>query len=340
MNIAEFDYHLPPELIAQEPLEDRAASRMLVVDRASGRWEDRMFRDLPSYLRAGDCLVMNNTRVFPSRLLGHRRGHTGKVEVFLTRALTTDRRSWDCLVRPGRKVLSGTEIEFSERLSGTVREHGEHGHRTIELTWVGDLDEVLDSVGHTPLPPYIHRPDTPGDRERYQTVFAKERGSVAAPTAGLHFTPEVLAECRGAGARTAEVTLHVGLGTFEPLHTDVVEEAKLHAEFYAVSAETARAVNEAERVLAVGTTSVRTLETVGREDGVLREGSGNTEIYIYPGFEFRVVDAMLTNFHLPQSSLMLLVSAFASKELILAAYRHAVEQRYRFFSYGDCMLIL
>ena len=340
MNIVEFDYLLPPELIAQEPLADRAASRMLVVDRATGQWHDRQFRDLPSYLRAGDCLVMNNTRVFPSRLLGHREGHTGKIEVFLTRALTPDRREWDCLVRPGRKVLAGTRVEFSARLSGVIRAHGEHGHRTIELEWTGNLDEVLDEIGHTPLPPYIHRPDTPGDRERYQTVFAKQRGSVAAPTAGLHFTPEVLDACRAAGARTAEVTLHVGLGTFEPLHTDVVEEAKLHSEFYAVSAETARAVNEADRVIAVGTTTVRTLETVGRDGRALRESSGDTEIYIYPGFEFKVVDVMLTNFHLPQSSLMLLVSAFASKDLILAAYRHAVEQRYRFFSYGDCMLIL
>ena len=340
MNIAEFDYHLPPELIAQEPLADRAASRMLVIDRARGVWEDRLFRDLPSFLRSGDCLVMNNTRVFPSRLLGHRQGHTGKVEVFLTRPLSADRRRWDCLVRPGRKVLSGTVIEFGDQLRGVIQSHGDHGHRTIELEWCGDLDEVLDRIGHTPLPPYIHRPDDPADRERYQTVFAKERGSVAAPTAGLHFTPEVLQSCRNAGARTAEVTLHVGLGTFEPLHTDIVEEAKLHSEFYAVTTEAAQAVNEADRVLAVGTTSVRTLETVGRADGFLHAGAGDTDIYIYPGFEFRVVDAMLTNFHLPQSSLMLLVSAFAGKDLILAAYRHAVEQRYRFFSYGDCMLIL
>lgn len=312
---------------------------MLVVDRAAGRWEDRSFRDLPSYLRGGDCLVLNNTRVFPSRLFGHKRDHTGRIEVFLTRALDPDRRRWDCLVRPGRKVLTRTEIIFNDRLSGIIRSHGEHGHRTIELTVDGDLDEVLDSIGHTPLPPYIHRSDSPEDRERYQTVFARDRGSIAAPTAGLHFTPEVLDACRRAGAATVEVTLHVGLGTFEPLHTEVIEQARLHSESFIVSSESARAVNTAERVIAVGTTSVRTLESAGR-GGQVEAIAGETDIFIYPGYEFRIVDAMVTNFHLPRSSLLLLVAAFGGTELMLAAYRHAVEQRYRFFSYGDCMLIL
>ena len=339
MDLAQFDYQLPPELIAQEALPDRAAARMLVIDRQNQTWHDSQFRELPRYLRPTDGLIANDTRVFNSRLLGHRRGHTGKVEVFLTKPLSPDGLLWDALVRPGRKMLTGTVIDFSPDLSVTVREHGEHGHRTVELHAGGDLHEILDRVGHTPLPPYIHRPDRADDRDRYQTLFARERGSVAAPTAGLHFTPEVLADCQATGAAFATITLHVGLGTFESLHSSTVEENRLHSEFYHVPQATVDVVRRAQRVVGLGTTAVRALESAS-QGGKLQAASGETNIFIYPGYEFRSVNAMLTNFHLPKSSLLLMVSAFGGTELMLAAYRHAVESRYRFFSYGDCMLIL
>jgi len=339
MYLADFDFQLPAELIAQEALADRAASRMLVVDRANATFEDRQFRDLPTYLRPTDCLIANDTRVFRSRLIGQRRGHTGRVEIFLTKPLSSDRRLWDALVRPGRKMLTGTVVDFAPDLSATVREHGEHGHRTVELDAGGDLDEILERVGHTPLPPYIHRPDRPDDGERYQTVFARERGSVAAPTAGLHFTPEVLAACRATGAQLGTVTLHVGLGTFESLHSETIEENVLHTEHYEVPAATVDLVQRAERVIGLGTTAVRALESASA-GGQLEATSGDTNIFIYPGYEFRTVNAMLTNFHLPKSSLLLMICAFGGKDLMLSAYRHAVAQRYRFFSYGDCMLIL
>lgn len=339
MYLADFDFQLPAELIAQEALADRAASRMLVVDRANATFEDRQFRDLPTYLRSTDCLIANDTRVFRSRLIGQRRGHTGRVEIFLTKPLSSDRRLWDALVRPGRKMLTGTVVDFAPDLSATVREHGEHGHRTVELDAGGDLDEILERVGHTPLPPYIHRPDRPDDGERYQTVFARERGSVAAPTAGLHFTPEVLAACRATGAQLGTVTLHVGLGTFESLHSETIEENVLHTEHYKVPSSTVDLVRSAERVIGLGTTAVRALESASAS-GQLEATSGDTNIFIYPGYEFRTVNAMLTNFHLPKSSLLLMICAFGGKDLMLSAYRHAVAQRYRFFSYGDCMLIL
>lgn len=339
MELSQFDFALPSELIAQEALADRAAARMLVIDRAKGTWDDRNFRELPEYLRATDCLVANDTRVFSSRLIGNRRGHTGRVEVFLTKALTPDRRLWDALVRPGRKLLTGTIVDFAPDLYAVVQEHGAHGHRTVELCANGDLDEILDRVGHTPLPPYIHRPDREEDRERYQTVFARARGSVAAPTAGLHFTPEMVEACRATGATLATVTLHVGLGTFESLHSDVVEENRLHTEAFQVPEETVQAIRRSERVIGLGTTAVRALESASR-DGEIKAMRGETDIFLYPGCEFRTVDAMLTNFHLPKSSLLLMVCAFGGTELMLNAYRHAVEQRYRFFSYGDCMLIL
>ena len=332
MLLSDFDYRLPEELIAQEPLPDRSASRMLVIDRSTGTWQDRTFRDLPSFLRPNDCLILNDSRVFPSRLYGYREGHTGKVEVFLTQQESPDALRWTALVRPGRKMRSGERIVISDELTVEILGRGDFGERTVRLSPKGDVFDVLERAGHVPLPPYIHRPDTIADRERYQTVFARERGSVAAPTAGLHFTPEILDACRAAGATTARVTLHVGLGTFQPLHTDIVEEVKLHSESFRVPPETIAAMDTASRVIAVGTTSVRAIES--------DPASARTDLFISPGFQFRRTKAMLTNFHLPKSSLLVLVCAFAGTELTLAAYRHAVEARYRFFSYGDCMLIV
>lgn len=326
MLVSEFDYDLPEELIAQQPLEQRDASRMLVVDRAAGTFEDRMFRDFPSYTRGGDCLVLNDTRVFPSRLYGRREHGTGRVEIFLTRQITEN--TWEALVRPGKKMRTGERVMISEELRAEILGRGEFGERVVRLDTRGDLFEVLDKVGHIPLPPYIRRPDSVEDRSRYQTVFARERGSVAAPTAGLHFTPEILAQCRGEIAR---VTLHVGLGTFQPVHGDVVEEIELHEESFTVPAAVIEAMERAQRVIAVGTTSVRAIES---------EPGSSTRLFLYPGAKFRRTGAMLTNFHLPKSSLLILVCAFAGKELALRAYRHAVEEKYRFFSYGDCMLIL
>jgi len=330
--LSEFDYHLPEELIAQEPLVDRAASRMLVVDRKTGTWQDRSFREFPSFLHPGDCLVLNDSRVFPSRLYGHREGYSGRVEVFLTQQESADGLQWSALVRPGRKMRSGERIVISDELAVEIVGRGEFGERTVKLSPKGDVFEVLERAGHVPLPPYIRRPDTIADRERYQTVFARERGSVAAPTAGLHFTPDILDACRAAGASIARVTLHVGLGTFQPLHTEIIEEVKLHSESFVVPPEAARAMNEAARVVAVGTTSVRAIES--------DPARPRTELFISPGFRFQHTGAMLTNFHLPKSSLLVLVAAFAGRDLVLSAYRHAVEARYRFFSYGDCMLIL
>jgi S-adenosylmethionine:tRNA ribosyltransferase-isomerase len=334
--LSDFDYHLPEELIAQEPLADRAASRMLVVNRASGAWEDRAFRDFPPYLKPGDCVVINDSRVFPSRLYGQREHgvflNKGRVQVFLTKQASSDGLIWTALVHPGKKMRTGERVVISDDLSVEILGRGEFGERTVKLYPRGDLFDVLERVGRVPLPPYIRRPDTPADRERYQTVFARKRGSVAAPTAGLHFTPETLDACRRAGAEIAHVTLHVGLGTFQPLHTEIIENVKLHPESFTVPRETVRAMDASARVVVVGTTSVRAIES--------DPGKSETDLFISPGFTFRRTSALLTNFHLPRSSLLVLVSAFAGRELTLAAYRHAVEQGYRFFSYGDCMLIL
>ena len=355
MDLADFDYDLPEELIAQQPLADRAASRMLVVYRDGERWEDRRFCELPQFLGPGDCLVLNDSRVFPARLFGHRAGvHSlavgknnpklrehlsGRVEVFLLRPSSADGKEWEALVRPGRKMRTGEKIHFDGGLEGEIAARGEYGERRIRFATAGDPFEEFERIGHVPLPPYIKRADEPADRERYQTVFAREKGSVAAPTAGLHFTREVLDQCRARGAEVACVTLHVGLGTFQPLHTTQVEEGRLHAERYSIGEEAAAKVRAASRVLAVGTTSVRTLESAARA-GSIRASQGETDIFIYPGFQFRVAGAMLTNFHLPRTSLLLLVCAFAGRELALRAYRHAVKERYRFYSYGDCMLIV
>lgn len=355
MDLAAFDYPLPEDLIAQEPLADRAASRMLVLHRAERRWEDRAFRDFPSFLGPGDCLVLNNSRVFPARLFGHRAGvrslpigkrnpkrheHlSGEVEVLLLRPRNQKHTEWDALVRPGRKMRTGERIHFSEALEGEIVARGEFGERAIRFNTDADPFPEFEKIGHVPLPPYIKRSDRPEDRERYQTVFAREPGSVAAPTAGLHFTPEILDACRARGAGIAWVTLHVGLGTFQPLRSEQVETAHLHSEPYSICADDAAKMRSARRLVMVGTTSVRTIETALAR-GALEAQQGETDIFIYPGFKFRGTGALLTNFHLPRTSLLLLVCAFAGTEFALAAYRHAVEQRYRFYSYGDCMLIV
>jgi len=358
MDLAEFDYTLPEELIAQTPLADRAASRMLVVDRARQSWEDRQFRDLPAFLGAGDCLVLNDSRVFPARLFGHRAGvhalpigkknparHeylSGEVEVLLLRPVDSAAREWEALVHPGKKMRVGEKVMFAEGLEAEVIARREFGERTLRFqthTPTGDIYEAFERIGHVPLPPYIKRRDEADDRERYQTVFARERGSAAAPTAGLHFTPQVLDACRARGVDLAFVTLHVGLGTFQPMRGDQIEGHRLHSEHYSITPDNAVRMTAARRLVAVGTTSVRTIESAMRAGG-LREASGETDLFIYPGFEFRATGAMLTNFHLPRTSLLLLVCAFAGKDLAMAAYRHAVDERYRFYSYGDCMLII
>jgi S-adenosylmethionine:tRNA ribosyltransferase-isomerase len=329
----EFDYQLPEDLIAQEPLADRAASRMLVLDRQTETWQDRAFRDFPSYLRPGDCLVLNDSRVFPSRLYGVREsGRGGRVEILLTKPVSPDGLTWEALVHPGRKMRTGERISIAPGLSVEILGRGEFGERSVRMQARDDLFDTLERVGHVPLPPYVRRPDTEIDRERYQTVYARERGSAAAPTAGLHFTPEVLNACQAAGAEIARVTLHVGLGTFQPLRSEELEKIHLHKEFFRVPPQTIQAMDRAARVVAVGTTSVRAIESDA--------SSPETDLFIYPGFRFRRTGALLTNFHLPRSSLLVLVCAFAGTDLTLAAYRHAVAQRYRFFSYGDCMLIL
>ena len=333
MNLSDFDYRLPDDLIAQEPLPDRAASRMLVVNRTTGTWEDRAFRDFPSYLTPKDCLVLNDSRVLPSRLYGRREhGTGGKVEIFLTKPISSDGLTWEALVHPGRKMRTGERVIVSDDLTAEILGRAEFGERTVRLNPVGDLLAVLEKVGHVPLPPYIRRDDTLADRERYQTVFAREPGSSAAPTAGLHFTPEILEACKAAGASIAHVTLHVGLGTFQPLRTETLEDVHLHKESFVVPPETIQAMDAAKRIVAVGTTAVRAIES--------DPAAAETDLFIYPGFRFRRTGAMLTNFHLPKSSLLVLVCAFAGRELALEAYRYAVSQKYRFYSYGDCMLII
>jgi S-adenosylmethionine:tRNA ribosyltransferase-isomerase len=336
VRVADFDYELPPELIAQEPLAERTASRMLVVHRDDGRWEDRVFRDLPEFLRPGDCLIINDSRVFASRLYATRLSGPARIEVFLVKPLSDDARTWQALVRPGRKVHVGETLHFSDTLEAEVIDRGEHGERTVRFAGNVDVIEEADRLGHVPLPPYIRRDDRTEDRSRYQTVYAHSRGSVAAPTAGLHFTPEVLHRCRAAGADVARVTLHVGLGTFAPLHVETLDEVKLHYERYSIEPADLATIRGAKRRIAVGTTSVRTIESVYAGG----PSSGETNLFIRPGYQFKAVDAMVTNFHLPQSSLLMLVSAFAGVELTRAVYEYAVTQRYRFFSYGDCMLIL
>jgi S-adenosylmethionine:tRNA ribosyltransferase-isomerase len=331
VDLSEFDYYLPESSIAQQPLSHRSASRMLVVDRETQQWEDRQFREFPSFLRRGDCLVLNTSRVFPSRLFCHRAGEksSGAVEVFLLRAISPDAKTWEALVRPGRKLRSGERIRFDNGIEARILARSEFGERTLRFETEGDVYEMLNAIGHVPLPPYIKRPDSIEDRERYQTVFAREKGSVAAPTAGLHFTAEILERCRKAGATIAEITLHVGLGTFQPVRGE-----KLHAERFEIPGEAAERLRAAQRTVCVGTTSVRAVESM------MLGKTGETDLFIRPGFAFQKTGAMLTNFHLPQSSLLMLVCALAGKDLVLSAYKHAVESGYRFYSYGDCMLIV
>jgi S-adenosylmethionine:tRNA ribosyltransferase-isomerase len=328
LDLSQFHYDLPESAIAQEPLRDRAASRLLVLHRAERRWEDRVFRDFPTFLRAGDCLVLNDSKVFPSRLYGHRVGFSGAVEVLLVQPKSADAKTWTALVHPGRKVRSRERVVF-DGVEAEVISRGQWGERLLRFHYDGDIYQWLQKAGHVPLPPYIKRADTAEDRSRYQTVFARESGSVAAPTAGLHFTPEILDECRAAGAEIAYVTLHVGLGTFQPVRGE-----SLHAERFDIAEENAAKIRGSRRLVCAGTTSVRAVESMylGR--------TGETDLFIRPGFEFRRTDAMLTNFHLPESSLLMLVCAFAGREFVLSAYEHAVQARYRFYSYGDCMLII
>ena len=381
MLVSDFDFDLPEELIAQEALADRSASRLLHLSRSTGTFADRCFTDFPNLLRPDDLLVLNNSRVFPARLYGRRAGlHSqpvsprnpaardflhGRVEVLLTRQVAPF--EWQALVRPGRKIGVGERIffessdalspagdqgpEHAAELVAEVTGRGEFGERTLRFGPVPDFFSAVEQLGHVPLPPYIAREDRPEDRERYQTIYARPeaRGSVAAPTAGLHFTPEILATIRQRGIEIAELTLHVSLGTFQPVHVEKVEEHKLHRESFSISDAAAALINRAleqkRRVVAVGTTTVRTLEfaasqnTSGRTGIHISAGSGEADIFIYPGFQFRVVGALLTNFHLPKSTLLMLVSAFAGREHVLRAYEHAVAKKYRFFSYGDCMFV-
>jgi S-adenosylmethionine:tRNA ribosyltransferase-isomerase len=416
MLVSDFDYHLPPESIAQEPPADRSSSRLLHLIRnvpqvrvpildanlGSEPWHDRSFRDFPDILRPDDLLVLNNTRVFPARLFGHRSGERaqplsphnpasrdflhGRVEVLLTRQLSKHPNEWECLVRPGRKIGLGEKLLFRatssdptpaagpdepSSLVAEVIARSAFGERHIRFSPVPDFFARVERLGHVPLPPYIDRDDRPADRDRYQTIYAKSRGSVAAPTAGLHFTPAILDRIRARGIEIAEITLHVGLGTFQPVRVEKVEEHKLHRESFEISPAAANAINTAKaqgrRIVAVGTTTVRTLEFAAAESeqpsvaqqqasakaiadsahpiavpshpAAIHPGRGEADIFIYPGYRFRLVDALLTNFHLPQSTLLMLVSAFAGRDLVLAAYRHAVAAGYRFYSYGDCMFI-
>lgn len=375
MLVSDFNYHLPGELIAQEPLADRSGSRLLHLQTghrefAQGqvlklevlKLEDRQFREFPDLLRPGDLLVFNNTRVFPARLYGRRAGVKaepvgpnnpdarefphGQIEVLLTRQLLRDPNDWACLVRPGRKIGIGEHLYFGthDELRAEVVSRGPFGERTIRFASNPDFFGLMEKIGHVPLPPYISRADSSRDRERYQTIYAREPGSVAAPTAGLHFTPEILTRIRERGIETAEITLHVGLGTFQPVRSERVEDHPLHSEAYSISREVADKINRARagqrRVVAVGTTTVRTLEHAAQQaGGAVQPGAGEANLFIYPGYGFRIVGAILTNFHLPQSTLLMLICAFAGRENVMCAYQHAVSERYRFYSYGDCMFV-
>ncbi len=343
MNVKDFDYQLPEELIAQDPLEDRAASRLLILDKTSGEYRDAHFRDILTELNTGDCLVINNTKVIPARLLGVKKPTGAAIEVLLLKRIRAEEGTvWETLVKPGKKALPGSVIEFGDGLlRGTVLSVQEDGNRRIRFEFEGIFEEILDRLGQMPLPPYIHH--TLQDRNRYQTVYAKYDGSAAAPTAGLHFTQELLDELRKKGVAIAEITLHVGLGTFRPVKAETVEEHHMHSEYFEVPEEAAELIGQTRaaggRIVAVGTTSCRTLESAALEDGTVPACSGWTDIFIYPGYRFKTVDALITNFHLPKSTLVMLVSALAGRENILRAYRHAVEERYRFFSFGDAMFI-
>lgn len=340
MNVKDFYFDLPQELIAQDPLEDRASSRLLVLDRETGEVTHRKFRDILGYLNPGDCLVINDTKVIPARLIGSREGTNAKIEVLLLKRREND--IWETLVKPGKKAKPGTVIHFGDGLlKGTVIDVVEEGNRLIQFSYDRIFEEILDRLGQMPLPPYItHQLQ---DKNRYQTVYAKHEGSAAAPTAGLHFTKELLQEIEDKGVKLAHVTLHVGLGTFRPVKVENVLDHHMHSEFYMVEESEAEKINQTKRdggrVICVGTTSCRTIESASDENGILKAGSGWTDIFIYPGYQFKILDCLITNFHLPESTLVMLVSALAGREHVLAAYEEAVKERYRFFSFGDAMFI-
>ncbi|MDY3797188.1 MAG: tRNA preQ1(34) S-adenosylmethionine ribosyltransferase-isomerase QueA [Agathobacter sp.] len=340
MDVKDFDYELPEELIAQDPLEDRSSSRLMVLDRETGEFEHKVFKDIIDYLNPGDCLVLNNTKVIPARLYGAKEGTNARIELLLLKRKEND--VWETLVKPGKKAKPGTRIVFGDGLLvGEIIDIVDEGNRLIKFHYEGIFEEILDKLGQMPLPPYITHELK--DKNRYQTVYAKYDGSAAAPTAGLHFTKELLEQVKAKGIKIAEVTLHVGLGTFRPVKVDNILDHHMHSEFYMVSQEAADTINtakkEGHRVISVGTTSTRTLESAADENGMLRECSGWTEIFIYPGYSFKVIDGLITNFHLPQSTLVMLVSALAGREHVLNAYKEAVKEKYRFFSFGDAMFI-
>ncbi len=341
MKTSDFFYELPEELIAQDPLEDRTASRLLVLDRKTDKLEHKIFGDVINYLNPGDCLVINNTRVIPARLIGEKEGTGGKVEILLLKRREND--IWESLVKPGKKLRPGARVIFGDgRLKAEILEIAEEGNRLVKFYYEGIFEEILDSLGEMPLPPYItHKLE---DKEMYQTVYAKFDGSAAAPTAGLHFTNELLEKIRQKGIRIASITLHVGLGTFRPVKVEDVNNHHMHTEWYEVNNEAADIINETKknggRVICVGTTSCRTIESVADENGLMSAKTGETDIFIYPGYKFKVMDGLITNFHLPESTLVMLVSAFAGKERVLSAYETAVKERYRFFSFGDAMILI
>lgn len=340
MKVTDYYFDLPQEQIAQDPLEDRSSSRLLVLDKETGEYSHHIFREITEFLKPGDCLVLNNTKVIPARLFGEKEGTQAKIEILLLKRKEND--VWETLVKPGKKAKVGTKIIFGGGLLvGEVIDIVEEGNRLIKFTYEGIFEEILDQLGQMPLPPYITHQLK--DKNRYQTVYAKYDGSAAAPTAGLHFTPELLQQVKDMGVDIAEVTLHVGLGTFRPVKVDNILEHHMHSEFYMVTQEAADKINNAKknghRVICVGTTSCRTIESAADENGMLRESSGWTEIFIYPGYQFKVLDCLITNFHLPESTLLMLVSALAGREHVLAAYEEAVKEGYRFFSFGDAMFI-
>ncbi len=340
MKVSEFDFYLPEELIAQHPKEKRDESRLMVVDKKDGEINHKVFKDIIDYINQGDCLVLNNTRVLPARLIGEKENTGGKMEFLLLKRLESN--LWETLVKPGKRAKVGSRFVFGGgELKAEVKEIGEEGSRIVKFEYEGIFEEVLDRLGQMPLPPYIT--EQLEDRERYQTVYSKEVGSAAAPTAGLHFTEELMNKLKEKGVNICFVTLHVGLGTFRPVKVEDIEEHHMHSEYYTMSKETADIINETKKkggkIIAVGTTSCRTLETIGDNSGKVSEESGWTDIFMYPGYKFKVVDTIITNFHLPQSTLLMLVSAFSSKDIIMKAYDIAVKEKYRFFSFGDAMII-
>lgn len=340
MNVKDFDFYLPEEQIAQDPLENRSDSRLMVLHRESGEIEHKIFKDITGYLKKGDCLVINNTKVLPARLIGVKEETGAKIELLLLKRKEND--IWETLVKPGRKAKKGAKISFGDGiLKGEIIDEVEEGNRLVQFSYDGIFEEILDRLGQMPLPPYITHQLK--DKNRYQTVYAKEEGSAAAPTAGLHFTKELLQQIEDMGVTIAHVTLHVGLGTFRPVKVENVLDHHMHSEFYHIEEEEAKKINDTKknggRVIAVGTTSTRTLESATDENGILQAKSGNTEIFIYPGYQFKMIDALITNFHLPQSTLLMLVSAFAGRENVLQAYDTAVKEGYRFFSFGDAMML-